>query len=77
MRGLGRVNLTLINRNTGNQVNLQNVNPTRTEQLANELRGLIGSAGIVALFKRESDGELVPINVVTLNKPRCRVKANR
>ena len=59
--------LTLINRKTGNQVTLQNVNPTRTEQLANELRGLIGSAETVALFKRESDGELVPINVATVN----------
>ncbi|PVU68049.1 hypothetical protein DDW01_01190 [Sulfolobus sp. SCGC AB-777_G05] len=62
------MNLTLINRKTGNQVNLQNVNPTRTtEQLANELRGLIGSAETVALFKRESEGELVPINVATVN----------
>jgi len=61
------VNLTLINRKTGNQVTLQNVNPTRTEQLANELRGLIGSAETVALFKRESEGELVPINVATVN----------
>ena len=59
--------LTLINRKTWNQVTLQNVNPTRTEQLANELRGLIGSAETVALFKRESDGELVPINVATVN----------
>jgi hypothetical protein len=67
LRGLGRVKLTLINRNTGNQVTLQNVNPTRTEQLADELRGLIGSAETVALFKRESDGELVPINVATVN----------
>ena len=62
------MNLTLINRKTGNQVNLQNVNPTRTEQLADELRGLVGSGETVALFKRESDGELVPINVATLNK---------
>ena len=61
------MNLTLINRKTGNQVTLQNVNPTRTEQLANELRGLIGSAETVALFKRESEGELVPINVATVN----------
>ena len=59
--------LTLINRKTGNQVTLQNVNPTRMEQLANELRGLIGSAETVALFKQESDGELVPINVATVN----------
>ena len=58
---------TLINRKTGNQVTLQNVNPTRTEQLADELRGLIDSAETVALFKRESEGELVPINVATLN----------
>jgi hypothetical protein len=35
--------------------------------LANELGGLIGSAETVALFKRESDGELVPINVTTVN----------
>jgi hypothetical protein len=61
------VNLTLINRKTGNQVTLQNVNPTRTEQLADESRGLIGSAETVAFFKRESDGELVPINVATVN----------
>ena len=67
MRGLGRVKSTLINRKTGNQVTLQNVNPTRTEQLADELRGLIDSAETVALFKRESEGELVPINVATLN----------
>ena len=68
MRGLGRVKLTLINRKTGNQVTLQNVNPTRTtEQLADESRSLIGSAETVALFKRESDGELVPINVPTVN----------
>jgi hypothetical protein len=66
--GLGRVKLTLINRNSGNQVTLQNVNPTRTEQLADELRGLVGSAETVAFFKRESDGELVPINVATMNK---------
>ena len=59
--------LTLINRKTGNQVTLKNVNPTRTEQLADELRGLIGSAETVALFKRENDGELVPINVATVN----------
>ena len=60
--------LTLINRKTGNQVTLQNVNPTRTtEQLANELRGLIDSAETVAFFKRESEGELVPINVPTVN----------
>jgi hypothetical protein len=72
------VKLTLINRKTGNQVTLQNVNPTRTtEQLADELRSLVGSAETVAFFKRESDGELVPINVATLNKPRCRVKANQ
>jgi hypothetical protein len=61
------VKSTLINRKTGNQVTLQNVNPTRTEQLADELRGLIDSAETVALFKRESEGELVPINVATLN----------
>jgi hypothetical protein len=68
VRGLGRVKLTLINRKTGNQVTLQNVNPTRTtEQLADESRSLIGSAETVALFKRESDGELVPINVPTVN----------
>jgi hypothetical protein len=68
LRGLGRVKLTLINRKTGNQVTLQNVNPTRrTEQLADELRGLVGSAETVAIFKRESDGELVPINVATVN----------
>jgi len=67
LRGLGRVKSTLINRKTGNQVTLQNVNPTRTEQLADELRGLIDSAETVALFKRESEGELVPINVATLN----------
>jgi len=49
-------------------VTLQNVNPTRTtEQLADELRGLVGSAETVALFKRESIGELVPINVATMN----------
>ncbi|MFP3234228.1 MAG: hypothetical protein RXR08_11290 [Sulfolobaceae archaeon] len=64
---MGRVKSTLINRKTGNQVTLQNVNPTRTEQLADELRDLIGSAGKVVLFKRESDGELVPINVATVN----------
>ena len=67
MRGLGRMNLTLINRKTGNQVTLQNVNPTRTEQLANELRGLVGSAETMTLFKRESDRELVPMNVATVN----------
>ena len=67
MRGLGRVKLTLINRKTWIQVTLQNVNPTRTEQLADELRGLVGSAETVAFFKRESDGELVPINVATVN----------
>jgi len=68
VRGLGRVKLTLINRKTGNQVTLQNVNPTRTtEQLTDELRGLVGSAKTLAPFKRESDGELVPINVATLN----------
>ena len=62
------VKLTLINRKTENQVTLQNVNPTRTtEQLANELRGLVVNAETVALFRRESDGELVPINVATLN----------
>jgi hypothetical protein len=62
------VNLTLINRKTGNQVTLQNVDHTRTtEQLADELRGLVGSAETVAFFKRESDGELVPINVATVN----------
>ena len=59
--------LTLINRKTGNQVTLQNVNPTRTEQLADESRSLVGSEETVALFKRESDGELVPINVATVN----------
>ena len=60
--------LTLINRKTGNQVTLQNVNPTwTTEQLADELRSLVGSAETVAFFKRESDGELVPINVATVN----------
>ena len=65
---MGSVKLTLINRNTGNQVTLQNVNPTRTtEQLADELRGLVGNAETVALFKRESDGELVPINVATVD----------
>ena len=69
--------LTLINRKTGNQVTLQNVNPMRTEQLADESRGLVGSAETVVLFKRESEGELVLINVANLNKPRCRVKANR
>ncbi|MEJ2771705.1 MULTISPECIES: hypothetical protein [unclassified Stygiolobus] len=57
----------MINRKTGNQVTLQNVNPTRTEQLVDELRGLVGSAETVALFKRESDRELVPINVATVN----------
>jgi hypothetical protein len=68
VRGLGRVKLTLIDRKTGNQVTLQNVNPMRTtEQLADELRGLVGSAETVAFFKRESDGELVPINVATVN----------
>ena len=67
MRGLGRVKLTLINRKTGNQVTLQNVNPTRTEQLADELRSLVGSPETAAIFKRESDRELVPINVATLN----------
>jgi hypothetical protein len=67
VRGLGSVKLTLINRKTGIQVTLQNVNPTRTEQLADELRGLVGSAETVAFFKRESDGELVPINVATVN----------
>ena len=62
------VKLTLINRKTWNQVTLQNVNPTRmTEQLADELRGLVGSAETVAFFKRESDGELVPINAATVN----------
>jgi hypothetical protein len=61
------MNLTLINRKTGNQVTLQNVNPTRTEQLANELRGLVGSAETMTLFKRESDRELVPMNVATVN----------
>jgi len=71
------VKLTLINRKTGNQVTLQNVNPTWTEQLADESRGLVGSAKTVALFKRESDGELVPTNVANLNKPRFRVKANQ
>ena len=59
--------LTLINRKTGNQVTLQNVNPMRMEQLADELRGLVGSAETVALFKRESDGELVPINEAIVN----------
>ncbi|MEJ2780414.1 hypothetical protein WIW89_05780 [Stygiolobus sp. CP850M] len=68
MRGLGRVKLTLINRKTGNQVTLQNVNPTRTtEQLTDELRGLVNSAETATFFKRESDGELVPINVATVN----------
>ena len=67
MRGLGRVKLTLINRKTGNQVTLQNVNPTRTEQLADESRSLVVSEETVALFKRESDGELVPMNVATVN----------
>jgi len=61
------VNLTLINRKTGNQVTLQNVNPTRTEQMADELRGLVGSAETVAFLKRESEGELVPINAATVN----------
>ena len=43
--------LTLINRKTGNQVALQNVNPTlMTEQLADELRGLVGSAGNSGIF---------------------------
>jgi hypothetical protein len=37
------------------------------EQLADELRGLVGSAETVALFKRESDGELVPINEAIVN----------
>jgi len=67
LRGLGRVKLTLINRKTGNQVTLQNVNPTRTEQLADESRSLVVSEETVALFKRESDGELVPMNVATVN----------
>ena len=58
---------TLINRKTGNQVTLQNVNPTRMEQLADELRGLIGSAETMTLFKRERDGELALINVATVN----------
>jgi hypothetical protein len=48
-------------------VTLQNVNPTLKEQLADELRGLVGNAGTVALFKRKSEGELVPINVATVN----------
>jgi hypothetical protein len=61
------VKLTLKNRKTGNQVTLQNVNTTRTEELADELRGLVGSTETVALFKREIDGELLPINVATLN----------
>jgi hypothetical protein len=61
------VNLTLINRKTWNQVTLQNVNPTRTEQLADELSGLVGSAETVAFLRREIDGELVPINVATVN----------
>jgi hypothetical protein len=61
------VKLTLINRKTGNQVTLQNVNPTRTEQLADESRSLVGSEETVVLFKRESEGELVPINVATVN----------
>jgi hypothetical protein len=62
------VNLTLINRKTGNQVTLQNVDPKRTtEQLADQLGGLVGSAETVAFFKRESDGGLVPINVATVN----------
>jgi hypothetical protein len=61
------VKLTLINRKTGNQVTLQNVNPTRTEQLADESRSLVVSEETVALFKRESDGELVPMNVATVN----------
>ena len=61
------MNLTLINRKTGNQVTLQNVNPTRTEQMADELRGLVGSAETVAFLKRESEGELVPINAATVN----------
>jgi len=62
------VKLTLINRKTGNQVTLQNVNPTRTtEQMADELRGLVGSAETVALFKRERDRELVSVNVATVN----------
>ena len=59
--------LTLISRKTRNQVTLQDVNPTRMEQLADELRGLVGSAETVALFLRESNGELVPINVATVN----------
>ena len=46
---------------------LQNVNPTRTEQLADESRSLVGSEETVVLFKRESEGELVPINVATVN----------
>jgi ABC-type phosphate transport system auxiliary subunit len=61
------VKLTLISRKTRNQVTLQDVNPTRMEQLADELRGLVGSAETVALFLRESNGELVPINVATVN----------
>jgi hypothetical protein len=61
------VKLTLIKRKTGNQVTLQNVNPTRTVQLADDLRGLVGSAETVALFKRESDEELLPINVAIVN----------
>jgi hypothetical protein len=64
---LGRVKLTFINKKTGNQVTLQNVNFTQTEQLANELRGLVGDAETVTFFKRESDGELVPLNVATVN----------
>ena len=47
---MGRVKLTLINRKTGNQVTLQNVSPTRTEKLADELRGLVGSAETVAFL---------------------------
>jgi hypothetical protein len=37
------------------------------EQLADELRGLIGSAETMTLFKRERDGELALINVATVN----------
>jgi hypothetical protein len=35
--------------------------------MADELRGLVGSAETVAFLKRESEGELVPINAATVN----------
>jgi len=64
-RGLGRVKFTLMNRKTRNQVTSQNVNPTRTtEQLADELRRLVGSMETVVFL----NGKVKVIERISIHK---------